>query len=149
MMTIARSARALPVDTGRDGAQRVDVEPAVGLVEDRQPRLQHRHLKDLVAFLLAAGKPDIDRALQQVLADVEFFKLGPDRAQELAGVELWLAAVAAAGVERGAQEVHVVHARDLDRVLKRQKQAFARALVGRHHQQIAAEVGQPCPAVTS
>src|SRR6266436_2193804 len=50
---------ALLVDTARNRLERVDVEAAVGLVEDRQTRLQHRHLKDLVALLLAARKTDI------------------------------------------------------------------------------------------
>ena len=45
----------------RDDLQRVDVEPGVGLVEDRQRRLEHRHLKDLVALLLAAGEAFVDR----------------------------------------------------------------------------------------
>ena len=94
-MTIARSGARCRLTPSRDHAQRVDVEAAVGLVEDRQARLQHRHLKDLVALFLAAGKPDIDRALQQILADVELLQLGPHRAQELAGIELRLAAVAA------------------------------------------------------
>ncbi len=34
--------------------QRVDVEPGVGFVEDREAWLQHRHLEHLVALLLAA-----------------------------------------------------------------------------------------------
>ena len=147
--TIARSGARSPLTPARDEAQRVDVEAAVGLVEDRQARLQHRHLEDLVALLLAAGEPDIDRALQQIVADLEQLQLGAHRAQELAGVELGLAAVAAAGVERGAQEIHVVHAGDLDRVLEREEQPLARPLVGRHRQQVAPEIGARCPAVTS
>ena len=45
-----------------------------------------------------------------------------------------------AGIERGAQEIHVVHARDLDRVLEGEEHALARPLVGRHRQQVAAEI---------
>ena len=37
----------------------------------REPRLQQRHLQDLVALLLAAGKADIDAAAQHVVIDVE------------------------------------------------------------------------------
>ena len=133
--------RAQLVDAARHGAQRVDVEPAVGLVEDREARLQHRHLEDLVALFLAAGKPDIDGALQQVLADVEQLQLGAHDAQKLAGIELGLAAMAALRIDRGAQEIGVVHARDLDRVLEGEKHALARPLVGRHREQVAAEIG--------
>ena len=71
--------RALLVDAARHHLQRVDVETAVGLVEDGETRLQHRHLKDLVALLLAAGKTDIDGALQQILADVQQLQLGAHR----------------------------------------------------------------------
>ena len=133
--------RAQPVDALRDDAQRVDVEAAVGLVEDRQARLQHRHLEDFVALFLAAGEADIDRALQQIFADLEQLQLGAHGAQELAGVELGLAAMAAAGVERGAQEIGVVHAGDLDRVLEGEEHALARPLVGRHREQVAALIG--------
>ena len=52
------------VDALRDDLQRVDVEAGVGLVEDRQPRLEHGHVEDLVALLLAAREAFVDRALQ-------------------------------------------------------------------------------------
>ena len=42
------------LDAVRNDAQGVDVEPGVGLVEHRDARLQHRHLQDLDALLLAA-----------------------------------------------------------------------------------------------
>src|SRR5215207_297123 len=40
------------VDTVRYDAERVDVEPGIGLVEDCQARFEHGHLEDLVALLL-------------------------------------------------------------------------------------------------
>ena len=43
-----------------DDAQRVDVEAGVGLVEDGELRIEHRHLEDLVALLLAAGEAFVD-----------------------------------------------------------------------------------------
>src|SRR3712207_8095566 len=46
--------RAQAVDAVGDDAQGVDVEPRAGLVEDGELRLQHRHLENLVALLLAA-----------------------------------------------------------------------------------------------
>ena len=69
------------------------------------------------------------------------FSFGAHGPEELAGVELGLAAMAALRVERGAQEIHVVHARDLDRVLEGEKHALARPLVRRHREEIAAEIG--------
>ena len=132
IITIARSGARKPVDAARDGAQRVDVEAAIGLVEDREARLEHRHLEDFVALLLAAREPDIQRALQQIVADIEQFQLLAHEAQELAGIEFLLAAMAPPGIDRGAQEIGVVHPGDFDRVLEGEKHALARPLVGRH-----------------
>src|ERR1051326_1976028 len=120
---------AQAVDAGRDHAQRVDVEAAVGLVQDRQLRFQHRHLEDLVALFLAAGEAHVDRALQQVLADIQELELGTYGLEELARVQLGLAPRLAPRVERGAQEIHIVHAGNLDGILERQKDALPRALV--------------------
>jgi hypothetical protein len=63
----ARSAERRRVHAIGDSLQRVDVEAGIGLVEDRQARLQHRHLEDLVALLLAAGKALVHRAMQQLV----------------------------------------------------------------------------------
>ena len=53
---VALSGPAELVDAVGDDAQRVDVEPGIGLVEDGELGLEHRHLEDLVALLLAAGE---------------------------------------------------------------------------------------------
>ncbi len=129
--------RAQLVDAARDEPQRVDVEAAVGLVEERQLRLEHRHLENLVALLLAAREADIDGALQKIVVDLQKLQLRAHGFEELAGVELTLAARAAARVHGGAQEIHVVHAGNLDRILERQEDAGARPLVGRERQQVA------------
>ena len=71
MTTKERLRRAQPVDAVGDDLQRVDVETGIGFVEHREPRLEQRHLQNLVALLFAAGKADIDRAAQHVLLDAE------------------------------------------------------------------------------
>src|SRR5690606_11277942 len=129
------------VDAVRDEPERVDVEPAVGFVEDRELRLQHRHLEDLVALLLAAREPDIDRPLEELVADLEELQLLPDELEELAGVELRLAAAAPDRVEGGAEEVHVVHARDLDGILEGEEDPRPGPLVGAHGEEIPAVIG--------
>ena len=63
--------RAQRVDAVGDELHRVDVEAGVGLVEDAHPRLEHRHLQDLVALLLAAREADVERPLQHLGVDVE------------------------------------------------------------------------------
>ncbi len=59
------------VDALGDDAQRVDVEARVGLVEDRDPRLQHRHLEDLDALLLPAREPVVQVALRELARHLE------------------------------------------------------------------------------
>ena len=117
---------------------RVDVEAGIGLVEDAHARLEHGHLQDLVALLLAAREADVDRALEHLGVDVELARLLADQLEEVGGADLVLAARLALGVERGAQEGHVADARDLDRVLERQEQARRRPLLGLHAEQVVA-----------
>ena len=110
--------RALLVHPARHHSQRIDVEAAVGLVEYGEAGFEHRHLEDFVALFLAAGEADIDGALQEVLADVQVLEFGAHDPEKLTGIEFGLAAMPALRVDRGAQEIHVVHTRDLDRVLE-------------------------------
>ena len=49
--------------------QRVDVQAGVGLVEDRDLRLEQLQLQDLVALLLAAGEALVDVALGERRVD--------------------------------------------------------------------------------
>jgi hypothetical protein len=53
---------AQAVHAHRDDLERIDVEPGVRFIENRELRLEHEHLQDLVALLLAAGKPFIHTA---------------------------------------------------------------------------------------
>src|SRR5581483_2124803 len=59
------------IDAVGDGAERVDVEPRVGLVEDREPRLEHRELEDLHPLLLTAGEPLVEVAAGELTRDVD------------------------------------------------------------------------------
>ena len=55
----------------RDDPQRVDVEPRVGLVENGDPRLQHRHLQDLHPFLLAAREAVVEVSRRELAAHLQ------------------------------------------------------------------------------
>src|SRR5579885_3236990 len=112
------------VDAAGDDLERVDVEAGVGFIEDGEPRLQHRHLEDLVALLLAAGEPFVDGATEETIIHLHQPDPLLDQLQKLDGVELRLAAVLADGVERGLHQVNVVDAGDFDRVLEGQKHAL-------------------------
>src|SRR3954447_6260060 len=67
----------------RDDPQRVDVEAGVGLVEDRELGLQHRHLEDLEALLLAAREPVVEVAARERLVDLEQLQRGAELVAEL------------------------------------------------------------------
>ena len=78
------------VDAFADDAQRVDVEPAVGLVEHRELRLHDAHLDHLGALLLAAGEADVDRALEHLGVHAEQRRLLARELDELAARQLAL-----------------------------------------------------------
>src|SRR6476469_114305 len=109
-------------------------EAGIGLVEHCKPRLEDRHLQNFVAFFLAAGEADINRAAQHLLVDTEMFGRLAHQFHELRRGKLGLAAGLTLGVERGAQEGHSGDAGYFDRVLERQEQALGGALVRRHRQ---------------
>jgi hypothetical protein len=66
--------RALPahlVDPLGDDLQGVDVEPRVGLVEDRHVGFEQRQLQDFGALLLAAREPVVEVAVHELRIDRE------------------------------------------------------------------------------
>jgi hypothetical protein len=64
---------------------------------------------------------------------------GPvDAADKIRRRDLVLAALLSLGVERGLEERHGRHARDLERVLEGQEQPFRGALVGLHLEEVFA-----------
>ena len=67
MTSMARSLFQC-IDCVSHRLQRVDIEPAVGLIHHRKRRIEQRHLKHLVPFLLAAGEAaDFLRAARSLL----------------------------------------------------------------------------------
>ena len=126
-------------------AQRVDVEAGVGLVEDRDPRLQHRHLEDLDALLLAAREAVVQVALRELARHLEVLHRREQLGAELLDRDrVLLAAVRglALRVDRAAQEARHGDARDRVRVLEREEEAPLRPLVGPElHDRLAVEAG--------
>ena len=114
------------VDAFRHDADRIDVEAGIGLVEDRQRRLEQRHLQDVHALLLAAGEADVERALHEVLADFEHRGRLVDLLHEGRRRQLGFAARAALRVEGGAQERHGADAGDFNRILEGEEDALGR-----------------------
>ena len=129
----------------RNGPERVDVESGVGLVEHRQLRLEHGHLENLVALLLAAREPLVDRPAQQRRIEVEDLGFLFHERHELHGVELGKAAMLPLGVDGGLQEVRVVDAGNFHGVLERHEDALAGAIFRRELDEILAVVGDRSP----
>src|SRR5271169_4652478 len=98
--------RAQPIDAFGDDSERIDVEAGIGLVEHAKTRLEERHLQNLVALLLAAGKADIDRSAQHLLLDAELARDSAHLFEKLRRRQLRFAALLALRVERGAQKRH-------------------------------------------
>src|SRR5262245_13459791 len=87
------------VHTGGDNLQRVDIEARIGFIENAEARFEYGHLKNLVAFLLAARETLVDRAVQQRLVDPEDGHPLAHERHELDGVELFMTALGANRVE--------------------------------------------------
>ena len=104
-------------------AQRVDVETGVELVEDRDLRLQDRHLQRLVALLLATRQIDIERTIEELLVEIDAGRLGAQGAVEPRDV-----GVASAPLERFPEHGIEHHSRHFRGVLHDEVQTSRRAL---------------------
>ena len=126
------------VDAVGDDPERVDVESGVGLVEDREPGLEQRHLQNLVALLLAAREAFVDAAVEKIRIHFEQLHLLAHEIVELERVELVLAALRLHRVVGESQELAVGDAGNLDGVLKTEEQTGTRTLLGLEFEQVLA-----------
>ncbi len=115
---------------------RIHVQTRVRLVQDTHLGFQHRHLQDLVALFLTARETGVDGAFQHVGIDLQRLGLFAHDLQEVRRAHLFFAARLALGVHGGAQEGHVTHTRNFDRILERKEQTGGGALFGLHLQQV-------------
>ena len=129
------------VDAVANHAQRIDVEAAVGLVENRKRGIDDAHLHHLVAFLLAAGESDIHRTLEHIHIHAQCARLLARDFQEFAAGQWSLAAMLALRIQRLAQELDVGNAGDFDRILEAEEQAGSSAFMRFEGQQIFAVEG--------
>ena len=89
-------------------------------------------------FFSPPEKPTLTLRFSMSSGIASRFACGARQLQELHRVQLRLAARAAHGVQRGAQEIGVAHARQLDRRLEGEEDAGGGALLGLHRQQVGA-----------
>ena len=81
-------------------------------------------------FFSPPENPSLTRAAEEALVHAHELHLLAHQPEELEGVHFGQAAVLARGVIGRLQEIDVVHARNLDRILKAEKHPCARALLG-------------------
>ena len=96
----------------------VNVEAGIGLVENAQFGLEHRHLENLVALLFAPRKSFVHRTRHQLFVHLQQLHLLAYQREEVHGVVFSLAAVFADRVQRRAQEISIADPGYLHRVLE-------------------------------
>ena len=116
----------------RDGLQRVDVEPGVRLIEDRQARLEDGELQDFIALLFAAREPLVHRAVHHRIVPADRLELLFEKLEEVDRIELRLSPLAAKRVQRRPQEIGIRDAANLDRILEREEDTCPRTLLRFH-----------------
>src|SRR5579864_3744065 len=129
-----------PVHPGRHDLDRVHVQPRVGLVHDRDLRLEHRHLQDLGTLLLPAAEPLVHVAAEDRRIDLQLRHLRPDQLLKLGQAHQTVLVKSPPRAHRGAQEAGHRHPGNAHRVLKRDEQTPAGPLVGRHRHAVLAFV---------
>ena len=133
--------RAELVHAAGHDAQRIDVQAAVRLVQDPEPRFQQGHLEDLVPLLLATAEAHVQVAVHQVGVHLHQLGLLTHQGEEVLATQ-FIQSVGLAGlVQRRPKEVEVAHAGDLHRVLEGEEDAFPGALLRCQFQQVLAVVG--------
>ena len=124
----AKIRAAHRVDAVGNDFQCVNVQSRVGFVHQCEARLEHQHLQDLIAFFLAARKALVEVAVDPALVPIQYGQRLLQFSVELHELDF----LPRAGLNGEAQEVGDGYAGDFDRVLERQIQTFAGALVGFH-----------------
>ena len=113
----------------------VGIQAAIGLVEDREFRLQHRELQNLGPLHLAAGEAVVHIPPGELRIHLQLLHLRPEFLAELLHRDQLFAflAVGAADVRRGmAEEIGHPHAGNRHRPLKGHEDARPRPLVRLH-----------------
>ena len=132
----AELAGAELVDAVGDDAQGVDIEAGVGFIHHGELRVEHGHLEDLAALLLAAGEAVVDRPGGELPVDLQQVHFLIELLVVAGGIEF--RAFAQAGLQGGADEVGDGDARDVARVLEREEDSGARPFIGLHLEKRAA-----------
>ena len=118
------------IHTTGNNTQGIDVQPAVGLIENGKTGFEHSHLEYLVPFLFSARKTLVYRATGQFIIQLHNLPLFPHKFQEIGSRQWFEASVLALLVHSRAHEINHTHTRYLHRILKTQKYTFVRTILG-------------------
>src|SRR5947208_15826300 len=113
----------------RHGLERVNVQAAVGLIENGIFRLEHRQLQNLGTLLFAAGKTLVDRTRSERTIHPEQLDLFIKLCVIVGGLKLL--ALRQARLHRGTKKVGDRHAWNFARILESHEKAASCAFVDR------------------
>ena len=127
--------RTQAVDTLTHNPEGIHVQATVGLVQDGQVGLQHRHLEDFVALFFAAREAHIYAAGQETAVHLHQGQLAVHQLDELCTGE-WRQSLCLAVRSNGAlKHLGVGHPGDLHGILESQENAFPGTFFRRKGQQ--------------
>src|SRR3569623_1014022 len=116
----------------------IDIKTRVGLVKNREPRLQQRHLQYLITFFFTAGKPFIDPAIKKIRVHFQQFHLLAHEILKLERIKFLLATLGLHRVISKPQKMTIRNAWYFNRVLKGEKHAGTSAFFWFEIEQILA-----------
>ena len=122
----------------RHNSQGIDIESAIGFVEDAQSGFEHRHLENFVALFLTARKTLVHGTRRQFVVELDHGALFAHQFQKFGCAKWLLVKIFALFVDGGTHKVDHRHTRYFHRILKTEKQAFVGAVFRRKRQQIFA-----------
>src|SRR6266705_3552946 len=111
----------------RHGLERVNVQAAVGLIENGIFRLEHRQMQNLGALLFAAGKTFVDRTRSERTIHPEQLDLFVKLCVIIGGLEFF--AFRQTRLHRGTKKVGDRHAWNFARILEGHEQAAPRPFI--------------------
>ena len=114
----------------RHDTQGIDIQTTIRLIQDRQFRLQHRHLEDLVPFFLSTATAG------QFIIQLDDRTFLTHQFQEVRSRNRFQTVIFTVLVQRRTHKVHHTNSRDLDRILEAQENTLTATILGRKIQQI-------------
>ena len=120
----------------RYDTQGIDIQTTIRLIQDRQFRLQHRHLEDLVPLFLSTGETFVHATAGQFIIQLDDRTFLTHQFQEVRSRNRFQTVIFTVLVQRRTHKVHHTDPRDLDRILEAQENTLTATILRRKIQQI-------------